>query len=84
VVAVVGLLAVGACVALEPVDEEILVFLQDRKLSKNDVSLVKAFGLQPLPENLSDSGQIGDGLVAHGLGHEFAMLLKFVRVKMKI
>ena len=40
------------------------------------MSLVEALRLQPLSENLSDSGQIGDGLVVHGLGHEVAMLLR--------
>ncbi len=31
-VAVAGLFAVGACVVLEPIDEQILVFLQHQKL----------------------------------------------------
>ena len=35
----VGLLVIGACCVLDPVDEEILVLLQDQELSKDHVRL---------------------------------------------
>ena len=38
--------------------------------------LVESLGLEPLAQNLSDSGQVRNGLVAHGLGHEVAVLLR--------
>ena len=39
VVAVCRLLVVGACQVFDPVDEEILVLLQDQELSKDHVRL---------------------------------------------
>ena len=75
-VAIRGLLGVGAGHLFEPVDEQVLVLLEDEKLAEHDVGLVVALGLQTFAENLPDAGQVRHRFVVHGLGHEVAVLLR--------
>lgn len=60
---------------LEPVDKQLLVLLHDEELAQHDVGLVEALTGQLLAVDLRDAGQVGDGLVAHRLGHEVAVFL---------
>ena len=53
-----------------------MVLLEEQELTQNDVGLVVALGNEPFAQNLSDAGQVRDGLLVHGLGHEVTVLLR--------
>lgn len=71
----------GVCVAcvLHPVLEQLRVFLQDQILAENGVGFVKAGCFQALAQRFADTGQIGDRLLAHWLGHKITMFLRCAR-----
>lgn len=53
-----------------------LCSLNGRQLVTTQCYLVESLCLQPLAQDFPDAGQICDGLLAHGLRHEVAMLLR--------
>ena len=61
---------------LDPLNEQLLVLLQQEELPQHDVGLVESLALEPLAKDVANARQVGDGLLAHGLGHEVPVLLR--------
>ena len=75
-IAVSRLLGVGSSQVFDPLDKQVFVFLQKKKLPEHDVGLVEALALQSLTEDVSDPGQVRHCLLPHGLGHEVPVFLR--------
>eukprot|EP00092_Neocalanus_flemingeri_P107340 GFUD01137781.1.p1 GENE.GFUD01137781.1~~GFUD01137781.1.p1 ORF type:complete len:105 (+),score=13.93 GFUD01137781.1:136-450(+) len=75
-VAICRLLSVCSSQILDPLHKQILVFLQQKELSQHYICLVKPLAFQPLAQHITNTSQVGDGLLPHGLGHEIPMLLR--------
>ena len=69
-------LAVCSSQVLDPLHEQILVLLEQQELSQHHVRLVKSLALQSLPQHLSNTCQVSDSLVSHGLCHEVPVFLR--------
>jgi len=54
---------------------QVLVLLEKQELTQDNVGLVITLGDESFAQDLSNAGQVRDGLVVHGLGHEVAVLL---------
>jgi len=74
-VAVSRLLSVGTGKVLDPFNKQILVLLEEQELTKDGVRLVETLGFQAFAEDISDSSQVGHGLLPHGLGDKVPVLL---------